>query len=222
MHPQRWILIVALALATGYVWLIGGFIGLADVRSDAATRETESLDVIQQKGFQVATFAGGCFWSTEAAFDAVPGVVTTTTGYTGGHVANPTYRQVVSGGTGHAEAVQVVFDASAVSYDELLEHYWRSVDPFVRHRQFCDVGSQYRPEVFVHDEAQRQAAEASKERVRRRFGRPALVEISAAQPFYRAEAHHQDYHQKYAAQYTFYRVACGRDRRLSELWGDPD
>jgi peptide-methionine (S)-S-oxide reductase len=149
-------------------------------------------------------------------------VLSTTSGYTGGTVANPTYRQVSFGGTGHAEAVEVVYDPAVVSYDALLDHFWHNVDPFVADRQFCDRGDQYRPAIFVHDAAQRAAAEASKARVQARFTQPVVVEIADAGPFYRAEEYHQDYYQKNSAQYRFYRYGCGRDARLEAIWGDTE
>jgi peptide-methionine (S)-S-oxide reductase len=148
----------------------------------------------------------------------VPGVVSTTSGYTGGTVANPTYRQVTTGRTGHAEAVQVVYDPAVVSYEKLLDQYWRNVDPFVAHRQFCDVGTQYRPAIFVHTPEQRAAAEASKARIQKMFRQPIVVEIAPAAPFYGAEDYHQDYYKKNSAQYRFYRYGCGRDARLEEIW----
>jgi peptide-methionine (S)-S-oxide reductase len=165
-----------------------------------------------------ATFAAGCFWCVEADFDKVPGVVSTISGYTGGKVPNPTYEQVSAGGTGHTEAVEIVYDPSKVTYEQLLDHFWKNVDPLVSHRQFCDVGEQYRPAIFVHDEAQREAAEASKKRVQQLFKQPVVVEIAAAQAFYRAEEYHQDYYKKNPIRYNYYRWGCGRDRRLKELW----
>jgi methionine-S-sulfoxide reductase len=212
MHPQRWVLVAALALAGGYVWLSGGFVGLTSVEARQST-----LMQPPQNGL-VATFASGCFWCTEADFDKVPGVISTISGYTGGKVANPTYRQVTTGQTGHTEAVQVVYDPAVVSYEKLLDHYWRNVDPFVAHRQFCDVGTQYRPVIFFHTPEQRTAAEASKARVQKMFKQPIVVTIEAAAPFYRAEEYHQDYYKKNSAQYRFYRFGCGRDARLEEIW----
>ena len=212
MHPHRWILAIALALATGYIWLSGGFVGVTAMQAQGSTV------VPPPARGQVATFAAGCFWCTEADFDKVKGVLSTTSGYTGGKVPNPTYRQVTSGDTGHAEAVQVVFDPAVVSYEALLDHYWKNVDPFVAHRQFCDTGNQYRPEIFFHNEAQRAAAEASKARVQKMFKQPIVVAISPAAPFYRAEEYHQDYYMKNSAQYRFYRYGCGRDRRLQDIW----
>ena len=219
MHPQRWILVVALALAAGYVWLRGGFIGILEINAapTAAIAATAQAEPPGQ-GQAVATFASGCFWCTEADFDKVRGVISTTSGYTGGTVVNPTYRQVSSGGTGHAEAVRVVFDPSIVSYEELLDHFWHNVDPFVANRQFCDVGNQYRPEIFFHTDAQRVAAEASKARMQKLFSERIVVAISPAGAFYPAETYHQDYYKKNSAQYRFYRYACGRDRRLQDVW----
>jgi len=214
MHAQRYILIVAVAAALGYVWLRGGFVALqADNRSSTPP-------AAQAAGMQKATFAGGCFWCVEADFDKLPGVVSTTSGYTGGHVENPTYEQVSRGGTGHAEAVEIVFNPAVVSYEQLLDHFWHNVDPFVSHRQFCDVGDQYRPEIFVHSDAQRAAAEASRQRVQSRFKQPIVVKVTAAALFYPAEAYHQDYHNTHSVQYRFYRWTCGRDARLRQIWGD--
>ncbi len=167
----------------------------------------------------VATFAGGCFWCTEADFDKVPGVISTTSGYTGGRVANPSYTQVSAGGTGHAEAVEVVYDPHKVSYDELLSYYWRHVDPTVKNRQFCDVGEQYRTAIFVHDDEQRRLAVASKKRVEVELKQPIYTEIVSAGPFYKAEEYHQDFYQKNPTKYKFYRWNCGRDQRLEQLWG---
>jgi peptide-methionine (S)-S-oxide reductase len=151
----------------------------------------------------------------------VRGVVSTTSGYIGGSVPNPDYESVSSGRTGHAEAVEVIYDPSLATYDDLLDHYWRNVDPFTAHRQFCDVGSQYRPEIFVIDAAQRTAAEASKARIQQRFkDRAVAVAISTAGQFYPAEDYHQDYYKKNSAQYRFYRYGCGRDARLEAIWGN--
>ena len=173
-----------------------------------------------QTGFEKATFAGGCFWCVEADFDKVPGVISTTSGYTGGRTSNPTYEQVSRGGTGHVEAVEVVFDPAVVTYGQLLDHFWRNVDPFVAHRQFCDVGDQYRPEIFVHSDGQRAAAETSRQRLQGRFKQSIVVKVTPASAFYAAEAYHQDYHNTHAVQYRFYRWTCGRDARLRQIWGD--
>jgi peptide-methionine (S)-S-oxide reductase len=171
-------------------------------------------------GLAKATFAGGCFWCMEGPFDKIPGVVSTTSGYTGGHVKNPSYEQVSSGGTGHAESVQVVYDPSKVSYAKLLEVYWHNVDPLTPNRQFCDIGEQYRTAIFVHDAEQKRLAEATKAQVEKELGKPVVTEIVQAGPFYAAEDYHQDYYQKNPVRYKYYRTSCGRDRRLTELWGD--
>ena len=207
---QRIILTVAIVLGVGYGWLRGAFVGIGDTRVAASAI---------QKGLQKATFASGCFWCTEADFDKVPGVKVTTSGYIGGRVANPTYEAVSSGRTGHAEAVEVQFDSAVVSYAQLLDHFWRNVDPFAANRQFCDIGMQYRPEIFVHDAAQRAAADASKARMQQRFSEPIVVRISSAGPFYAAEEYHQDYYKKHSIQYAYYRWRCGRDARLQAIWG---
>ncbi len=170
---------------------------------------------------EVATFAGGCFWCMEEPFDSLPGVISVTVGYTGGTVRNPTYEQVSAGGTGHAEAVQIVFDPSGTGYDKLLEIFWHNTDPTVRDRQFCDKGSQYRPAIFYHGEEQRRLAERSKKELERTkpFREPVVTEITPAGEFYPAEEYHQHYYRKNPVRYKFYRAGCGRDRRLKELWG---
>jgi peptide-methionine (S)-S-oxide reductase len=169
-----------------------------------------------------ATFAGGCFWCLEADLEKVPGVVTATSGYTGGSVKDPTYEDVSSGRTGHAEAVRVVFDPEVVSYEELLDVFWHNIDPTTADRQFCDVGSQYRSGIFYHDGAQREAAQRSLEELQhdKPFDAPIVTEITAAGPFYPAEAYHQDYAEKNPIRYAYYRKGCGRDKRLAELWGE--
>ncbi|GAB4371594.1 MAG: peptide-methionine (S)-S-oxide reductase MsrA [Deltaproteobacteria bacterium] len=175
----------------------------------------------QTGSLEKATFAGGCFWCMEAPFDTLPGMVSVTVGYTGGRVPNPTYEQVSAGTTGHAEAVQIVFDPAKTGYDKLLEIFWRNIDPTVADRQFCDVGSQYRTGIFTHSEEQRRLAEASKERWMREkpFPGPVVTEITEAGPFYPAEEYHQHYYRKNPIRYAYYRTACGRDRRLRQLWG---
>jgi peptide-methionine (S)-S-oxide reductase len=195
---MRYGLIVAVAIALGH----------ASAAQQAATTSK-------------ATFAAGCFWCVEADFDKVPGVVSTISGYTGGKIQNPTYEQVSRGGTGHTEAVEIVYDPSKVTYEQLLDHFWKNVDPLTAHRQFCDVGEQYRPAIFFHDEAQRRAAEESKARVQQRFREPVVVEIAPAAKFYRAEVYHQDYYLRNPIQYRFYRWNCGRDARLADLWEKP-
>jgi peptide-methionine (S)-S-oxide reductase len=168
-----------------------------------------------------ATFAGGCFWCMEPPFDALDGVVSTTSGYTGGQTANPTYEQVSAGKTGHAEAVEIVYDPRKVTYARLLEVFWRNIDPLTANAQFCDTGSQYRSAIFVHDATQRKLAEASKEAAAQRLKKPIVTEITAASQFWPAEEYHQDYYKKNPIRYKFYRTSCGRDRRLEAIWG-PD
>jgi peptide-methionine (S)-S-oxide reductase len=169
-----------------------------------------------------ATFAGGCFWCVEADFDKVEGVISTVSGYAGGHVPNPTYRQVSTGETGHTEVVQIVYDPNKVSYEQLLDVFWRNIDPLAKDRQFCDVGNQYRSAIFFHDEEQRRLAEASKQKVAARLNAPIHTEVVPAGPFYKAEEYHQDYYKKNPARYNFYRWNCGRDQRLQQLWGNSE
>jgi peptide-methionine (S)-S-oxide reductase len=166
-----------------------------------------------------AIFAGGCFWCVEADFDKLPGVIATTSGYTGGTVANPTYGQVSAGGTGHAEAVEVVYDPAKVTYARLLDYFWHHVDPTVKDRQFCDNGHQYRTAIFVANEEERKLAEASKQKVAKELGKTIYTEIDKAGPFYKAEDYHQDYYEKNPAKYKFYRWSCGRDQRIEQVWG---
>jgi peptide-methionine (S)-S-oxide reductase len=166
-----------------------------------------------------ATFAGGCFWCMEPPFDKLDGVISTTSGYTGGRKPSPTYEEVSAGTTGHTEAVEVVYDPRKVTYQRLLEVFWRNIDPTTADRQFCDVGSQYRAAIFYHDETQRRLAEQSKQAVARRLGRPVVTEVQPAAPFYVAEAYHQDYYQKNPIRYRYYRAGCGRDQRLDQIWG---
>jgi len=169
-----------------------------------------------------ATFAGGCFWCMEAPFDKLPGVVSVMPGYTGGHVKNPTYEQVSEGGTGHTEAVQIVYDPARIDYAKLLDIFWRNTDPTVRNRQFCDVGSQYRTGIFYHSEEQRLLALKSKEALEKTksFKEPIVTEVTEAGEFYPAEEYHRQYYKKNPVRYKYYRSGCGRDRRLKELWGD--
>jgi peptide methionine sulfoxide reductase msrA/msrB len=169
---------------------------------------------------KTATFAGGCFWCMEEAFEKLPGVVAVVSGYIGGKQPNPTYEEVSSGGTGHAEAVEIRYDPKRVTYDDLLRHFWRNVDPLTANAQFCDQGSQYRSAIFVHDDAEREAAEASKAAVAERLGKPVATEILAAGPFYEAEEYHQDYYSKNPVRYRLYKTGCGRARRLEQVWGD--
>lgn len=168
-----------------------------------------------------AIFAGGCFWCVESDFDKIKGVTKTISGYIGGHVKNPTYKQVSTGGTGHTEAVEISFDPSQVSFETLLNVYWKSIDPTKANSQFCDHGSQYRPEIFYLNAKQQQAAMASKQEVEKTkpFSDPIVVKITKASQFYVAEDYHQDYYKKNPVRYKYYRFACGRDARVKELWG---
>lgn len=171
---------------------------------------------------EAAIFAGGCFWCVESDFDKVDGVLSTTSGYVGGRTANPTYRDVSAGGTGHTEAVRVEFDPARISYAQLLEKFWPSIDPTMKDQQFCDVGSQYRSGIYPLNEQQLKAATASKAALEKTkpFRQPIVTEIVMAGTFYPAEEYHQDYYLKNPVRYAFYRRNCGRDARLKELWGD--
>ena len=170
-----------------------------------------------------ASFAGGCFWCTEEAFEKIPGVISAVSGYQGGSVKNPSYEQVSSGRTGHTEVVEVTFDPAKVSYDKLLDAFWVNHDPTVLTRQFCDSGSQYRPEIFYYTEEQKRLAEASKEKWNKQkpFKQPLLTPITKAGPFYPAEDYHQDYYKKNSSRYHYYKTACGRAQRLEQIWGPP-
>ncbi len=167
-----------------------------------------------------AILAGGCFWCMEPPYDKLDGVLSTTSGYTSGAVVNPTYEQVSAGGTGHTEAMQVVFDPSRITYDRLLHVFWRNIDPFARDQQFCDRGSQYRSGIYPRTALQKAAAESSLRALAARFSQPIATEIVAATPFYAAEEYHQNYYTKNPLRYKFYRASCGRDNRLAEIWGD--
>ncbi len=167
-----------------------------------------------------AVFAGGCFWCMEPPFDAVDGVLDTTSGYSGGHITNPTYEDVIGGDSGHYEVVRITYDPALVSYERLLEVYWRNIDPLDAGGQFCDRGESYRSAIFVADAHERRMAEASRNRIGGRFKDPIKTEILEAAPFYAAEDYHQNYYQENPVRYRFYRYTCGRDARLKELWGD--
>ena len=176
--------------------------------------------VSAQDQYARATFAGGCFWCMEKPFDELEGVISTTSGYTGGHVEDPTYRQVTRGGTGHLEAVQIVYDPEKVDYETLLFVFWRNIDPLDAGGQFCDRGESYETAIFAHNAEQRRLAEASKRDARREVGRSLVTPIRSFDVFYTAEDYHQDYYQKNPVRYNFYRTSCGRDARLEMLWGD--
>jgi len=209
---RRTLITSASALIVAGIAAAGVFAQTKQEKQSAATRPSTTA---------IATFAGGCFWCTEADFDKVDGVISTTSGYIGGKTANPTYDSVSAGNSGHAEAVQVVFDPSKVTYSKLLEYYWRTIDPTTKDRQFCDSGSPYRTAIFTHDEQQRALAEASKKALsnNKPFREPIVTEIVNATQFYPAEDYHQDYYIKNPVRYKFYRGNCGRDARLRQLWG---
>lgn len=193
-----------LALLTGIFVL-----GAGDCRAETAKLEK-------------ATFAGGCFWCMEAPFDKLHGVISVTSGYSGGSVKNPTYKQVSAGGTGHAEVVQIIYDPATVPYNKLLDLFWRNIDPTAKDRQFCDIGNQYRSAIFFHSEQQKRAALQSKAGLEKNktFKEPVVTEIEPAKEFYPAEEYHQHYYKKNPLRYKYYRNSCGRDKRLKELWGN--
>ena len=188
----------------------------------AGAMTARAAPVTVPPGHAVATFAGGCFWCMEPPYDKLPGVSATISGYMGGRKLNPTYEEVSSGSTGHAEVVHVVYDPKKVPYEKLLEVYWVNVDPTVKDRQFCDSGSHYRTGIFYHDDTQRKAAEASKAALEKSkpFREALVTPIEMAQAFYPAEDYHQDYYKKNPVKYQLYRNGCGRDVRLKQLWGD--
>ncbi len=174
-----------------------------------------------EDGLEAATFAGGCFWCVESAFDSVPGVVSPTSGYTGGDLVDPTYKRVSAGGTGHREAVQIVYDPAKVTYATLLDVFWHSVDPTDAGGQFCDRGESYETAIFANSPDQKRLAEESKRAIEQSavLSQPIVTPIEPAGPFYPAEDYHQDYYQKNPIRYNFYRYRCGRDDRIEELWG---
>jgi peptide-methionine (S)-S-oxide reductase len=194
--------LIAVAALAAVVLAVPG-----ETRAQSATRET-------------AIFAGGCFWCTEADFEKVPGVISAVSGYTGGSVRNPTYEQVVAGRTGHVEAVKVTYDPRQVGYRQLVDRFWRTVDPTDPGGQFCDRGASYATAVFAAGQAQRREAEASKAAARRALGREIVTPIRDAGAFWPAEAYHQDYYKKNPLRYRTYREGCRRDARLRALWGD--
>lgn len=190
----------------GAAWLGAGLLGLGMSCAAHADR---------------AIFATGCFWSTESDFEDLPGVRSATAGYIGGYASNPTYEQVGSGMTGHAEAVEVIYDPTRITYAQLLAHFWRTHDPFDGDGQFCDQGTMYRPAIFYLDPVQQAAALASREAMQQRFeGRPLLTHISRAERFWPAEQGHQDFRRRHPQRYDSYRAACRRDARLKEVWGE--
>jgi peptide-methionine (S)-S-oxide reductase len=202
--------IITIAVAAAALWM-------------AAPSSVAAQENGMGTGYQTATFAGGCFWCMEPPYDKLDGVISTTSGYAGGHVENPTYQQVSAGTTGHTEVVQIVYDPQKIGYEELLAVFWRNVDPVDSGGQFCDRGDQYRTAIFYHDQRQKQLAERSKADIDRsgRLSRPIVTEIVPLDGnFYAAEEYHQDYYIKNPLRYKYYRTACGRDRRLEQLWGE--
>ena len=188
----------------------------------AVSAQTTNNDArAETSGLAKATFAGGCFWCMQPAFDGLPGVVSTQAGYTGGHKENPTYEEVCDGTTGHAESVEVTYDPKKITYRKLLDVYWHNIDPTVVDQQFCDEGNQYRTAIFFHDADQQREALASKAELEKTkpFSGPIVTEIVPASTFYPAEDYHQQYCRTHAISYGIYRYNCGRDQRLRELWG---
>lgn len=199
------------------ILLAGGFVLLLAIDGVVAQQATATAEAKNT----TAVFAGGCFWCVEADFDKLPGVAHTESGYSGGRVSDPTYEQVGRGGTGHAEAVRVTYDPKKVTYEQLLDYFWRHIDPTVKDRQFCDSGDQYRSAIFYQGDAQKLAAEASKARLEKsgRFAR-IHTEVAPVGAFYPAEEYHQDYYRKNPIRYKYYRTGCRRDARVSEIWGE--
>ncbi|MBK8385005.1 MAG: peptide-methionine (S)-S-oxide reductase MsrA [Accumulibacter sp.] len=188
--------------------LIGGHAGGAEPPAPKATE------------VRTAIFAGGCFWCIEADFEKLPGVLAAESGYTGGRTANPSYEQVSAGNTGHTEAIRVSYDPQRLSYPQLLDYFWRHIDPTVRNRQFCDVGTQYRSGIYWQNEVERKAAESSRDALLASGKLPHIeTEIVAAATFYPAEEYHQDYYKKNPIRYAYYRQGCGRDARVKQIWG---
>jgi methionine-S-sulfoxide reductase len=198
-------------------------LGMIVMIATSASGDSTKGNVYEQR-FEKATFAGGCFWCMEPPFDKLDGVISTTSGYTGGTEKDPTYEQVSAGKTGHLEAIEVTYDPAKVSYAQLLDVFWKNVDPTQHNGQFVDIGSQYRTAIFYHNEEQRRQALESRNRLQesRKFGKPIVTEIRPAMPFYSAEDYHQDYYIKNPIRYKYYRWGSGRDRFLEETWGKKD
>ncbi|HXC25196.1 MAG TPA: peptide-methionine (S)-S-oxide reductase MsrA [Gemmatimonadaceae bacterium] len=205
-------------LSTARAWRGGALLALAaTLASSVAVAQHPQPAVPPAR--DTALFAGGCFWSMQKAFDHVPGVVATTAGYAGGHTPHPSYEDVESQTTGHAESVQVIYNPAALTYDKLLTAYWHSIDPVDPGGAFCDRGPQYRSVIFARDSVQRQIAQASKTVLARRFNKPIATEIVSTTVFYPAEEYHQEFYKKNPVRYTLYREGCGRDRELQRVWG---
>jgi len=204
-------------VAGGATLLALGVLGSAQLQAQTTTNALSATASTAK-----AVFAGGCFWCVESDFDKIPGVLSTTSGYTGGKTANPSYQEVSSHSTGHAEAVQVVYDPAKVSYQRLVEYFWHTIDPTVKDRQFCDVGTPYRTAIYAQDAEQLQIAQASRAALEKSkpFKEAIVTEVTMASAFYPAEDYHQDYYQKNPIRYKYYRYSCGREARLQQLWGD--
>lgn len=201
----------ALSILTVAIFLIGAW--------NVQTNSQASVDANLSKAY----FAGGCFWCMEEAFEKVEGVLSATSGYMGGMVANPSYEEVSAGRTGHAESVEVVYDPARVSYQKLLDAFWHNVDPITPNAQFCDHGSQYRSAIFFQTDEEKRASDTSKQAIEqsKRFKEPIVTQIVMASQFYPAEEYHQDFYKKNPVRYKFYKYNCGRTKRLEELWGNP-
>ncbi len=199
---------------------------LMGILAACSQADTPAVDAAMQSASgktETAIFAGGCFWCMEHPFDELDGVISTTSGYTGGSKDNPTYEQVSSGTTGHAESMKVVYDPAKVGYEKLLDVFWHNIDPVSTDGQFCDHGNQYRSAIFYGSDEQKQLADASKKKWQHsgKLSQPITTEITAASTFYPAEDYHQDYYMKNPVRYKFYRYNCGRDNRLETVWGKP-
>jgi peptide-methionine (S)-S-oxide reductase len=201
-------------------WLFGLSLLLTSNAGLVSAQDRAGTIPARPAGTATAIFAGGCFWCIEADFEKLPGVIEAESGYTAGKTPNPTYEQVSAGGTGHTEAIRVSYDPAKVSYQQLVDYFWRHVDPTVKDRQFCDVGTQYRTGIYWQNEAERKIAEGSRDALLK-SGKLARVhtEIAAASAFYPAEEYHQDYYKKNPIRYAYYRKSCGRDARVREIWG---
>ncbi len=208
-----WLKIIKYLVVIGLMVLAGGL-------AIGGMNDSTEVQINGQKA--KAIFAGGCFWCVEESFEKVDGVVSATSGYIGGETLNPTYKQVSAGGTGYAEAVEIVFDPEKVTYQQLLDVFWKNIDPTTPDQQFCDHGDQYRSAIFYLDETQKQLAEESKQNVEqtKSFADPVVTEITMATQFYQAEDYHQDFYKRNSVRYKFYKWNCGRAQRLEELWGN--
>ena len=205
--------VVALAVGLGLTLMSSG---------DTAAADEPTMPQKDLSQYPTAYFAGGCFWCTESDFESVPGVVEVISGYAGGHVDNPTYEEVSSGTTGHAESVEVYYDPKKVSYEDLLDVFWHAVDSTDAGGQFCDRGTQYRSEIFYANDEQKKAAEASKKKIEetKPFKAPIVTQIEPLKHFWPAEDYHQNFYKTHTVRYKTYRLGCGRDARMRELWGD--